>query len=378
VAALASLLGPRGTRAANGDAIRVGQSETGTLTTSLTASPSGGSTFVVSHGGGLGTAVRGVTSAATSTTNGVWGQASSSSGRGVVGLALNTTSNASGVIGVRGTLGSVNQSFGAGVVGVADAPGDDGVVGRSSASTGNGIGVVGTTASASGHGIQGSATASTGAAAGVRGVGHSVDGYGVLGVNQAVNGGVGVFGTTANTTGTGVLGAGLVGVHGRSAIVDGTGVVGESAGSATGVVGVSGPSGVPSPKAKTGVYGQSAIDVDSRGVHGYSPAGRGVFGQSATGAGGFFSSESGFALRTSGRLKFEQASGVATIPSGLASTLVTPGTDIGASTFVLLTPRGDPGSLRIWYTVSTAADTFTIHSSAATTADLKVGWLIIG
>ena len=49
-----------------------------------------------------------------------------------------------------------------------------------------------------------------------------------------------------------------------------------------------------------------------------------------------------------------------------------------SSSFVLLTPKADIGSRRLWYVTNTAANTFTIRVSSVVTASVYVGWLLLG
>jgi hypothetical protein len=140
-----------------------------------------------------------------------------------------------------------------------------------------------------------------------------------------------------------------------------------------------------------GMVGRS---VDGTGVQGYSQTGAGlngfgvmglwadaealgVFARSHEGTGLRAETTSGIALSTSGRLHLEQVSGVATIAAGNTSKVVTPGTDLTAASFVLLTPRGNLGGRDLWYTVDADADTIRIRMSKSMGSALKVGWLLI-
>ena len=182
------------------------------------------------------------------------------------------------------------------------------------------------------------------------------------------------IGVTARATGFGILGRGDAGVVGESTSGKGVSgvtnskyapaILGSSGGGNTGVYGYSGVLYTePAAPAKTGVYGYAAQDADARGVHGQSKAGRGVYGQATSGVGVYGSATTGYALRTSGRLKVDKASGVATIPATKTSITVTPGIDVTSTSFVLLTPKADLGSRRLWYTTSPTANTITIKVS---------------
>ena len=204
--------------------------------------------------------------------------------------------------------------------------------------------------------------------------GYSPDAQGIQGGSEN---GVGVFGNVGQ--GIGVYGNsnGQAGVWGQT---DGeaAGVVGRSVGSQrTGVLGVSG-STEPDLRIRTGVFGYCDSAPDARGVIGESPAGQGVRGESGTGVGVFALSTSGFALRTDGRLRADKVSGVATIPAGSDRVTVTPGVNVVASTFVLLTPKANLGGRDLWFTTNATADTFTIRLSSPRSSATKVAWLLLG
>lgn len=152
----------------------------------------------------------------------------------------------------------------------------------------------------------------------------------------------------------------------------GQGVVGRSESSA----GVQGYSDTDAGVNGFGFFGVWAAG-DGYGIFGTTAAGAGVHGQSDTGVGGSFHSNSGNALWTSGRLHLEKVSGVATIAAGNTSRLVTPGTNLTAASFLLLTPRGNLGGRDLWYTVDAGANTFRIRISRSRSRPLKVGWLLI-
>jgi len=235
----------------------------------------------------------------------------------------------------------------------------------------DGHGLEGTTDSTEDRsGVMGSASATTGNAYGVHGRSPSPGGTGVYGETTAAKGGTGVWGECKSPDGTGVLGYG--GTYGVWGMAD-TGVFGYS-GEKSGVVGFAGviDMGVPAPapKPKTGVFGISHVDTASVGVRGESTIGTGVYGVATT--------AKGYALRTSGRVRMDKASGVATITPGHATVSVTPGLDLTTSSFVLLTPKADTGIRRLWYTTNLASNKITIHVSSAVTARLDVGWLLLG
>jgi len=181
------------------------------------------------------------------------------------------------------------------------------------------------------------------------------------------------------------------GVSGENDNPGGLGVWGRSTGGGTGVLGWSQLLGTEFGIAipvKTGVYGRAIQDSTSVGVLGETNAGHGVRGTATggsgvrgiatTGTGVYAITTSGYALRTSGRVRVDKASGSATITAGHASVTVTPGLDVTSASFVLLTPKSDPGTRRLWYTKDTTANTITIKVSSAVSTSLSVGWLLLG
>lgn len=134
-----------------------------------------------------------------------------------------------------------------------------------------------------------------------------------------------------------------IGVQGLSHGVEGVGLDGQAT-AATG--------------ANYGVMGQSA-----------SPGGAGLFGL-ATGG--------GFALRTSGRLRVDQVSGVVVIPAGSTSRTVNPGVNVTSGAFVLLTPKVNIGGRALWFTTDPTGNTFRIRMSSVRSSGTKVAWLLVG
>jgi hypothetical protein len=216
--------------------------------------------------------------------------------------------------------------------------------------------------SLSNHGVRGSSQGKFGVI-GVNGIGNSVGVVGASGHNDTPTdwwAATAVVGFTKNV-------ANQRGVLGQT--IDGTGVHGH--------VG----DGVPAaPVQKAGVYGRCDLDAASYGVFGYSAAGTGSRGSTGSGTGvlGVATTAAGFGLRSIGRLSFQKASGVATIAAGTSSVTVTPGTDVVASTFVIVTPQGNPGGRQAWATTDATANTITIYVSSAVAANLKVAWLALG
>ncbi len=152
----------------------------------------------------------------------------------------------------------------------------------------------------------------------------------------------------------------------------GQGLIGRSVNGA----GVQGYSETDAGLSGFGVLGMWATG-EAAGMTGTSVDGDGMRGVTTNGIGGKFESETGQALSTSGRLHFEKVSGVATIAAGTTSKTVSPGTELTASSFVLLTPRRNLGGRALWYTVDTDANTFRIRISKSMGGPLNVGWLLI-
>jgi hypothetical protein len=231
-------------------------------------------------------------------------------------------------------------------------------------------------------------------------VGIEAHGDGATGVYGISTGAMGVWGHSSSSHGVYGDSNTSYGVYGQTHAVDRAATLGCSLGNGTGVQGHSGGvPGLPVGKAKTGVFGYAAQDATATGVRGESTTGRGVVGVASSGIGvrahaptgtgayvttttgtGVYvtATTSGYALRTSGRVKVEKASGVATIPATKSTVVVTPGLDVTTTSFVLLTPRADIGTRRLWYTTDATANTITIRVSSAVTTSLAVGWLLLG
>jgi hypothetical protein len=177
--------------------------------------------------------------------------------------------------------------------------------------------------------------------------------------------GHGVFGFSANSIGVGAS-SNVTGMQ-AGTYVDGTGIIGSS--------------GTLSPPAtnKVGVFGYAIQDSAARGVYGRSNAGRGVYGQATSGSGVFGYATTGYALRASGRVKFDTASGTATIALGTKSKTVTPGFDLTSTTKVIATLMGNPGGTTTVQrvAVNATANTFTMYLTANATANVNVAWLIL-
>lgn len=210
-------------------------------------------------------------------------------------------------------------------------------------------------------------TGLNGTATGSGGVGVRADGEFAV-MAQARAAGIGVTGSSG-TTGQPAIGT-EIGILGRGEGTTGQtrGVVGVvSSPDGTGVIGSSGPTfPLPAPRARTGVYGIAAQGTSGVGVRGHSEEGTGLFGSSTTGTG----------LRASGRVRFDHATGTATIAAGTNSVVVTPGITLVSGSAVTATLMGNPGGSTTVQrvAVNTTDDTITIFLTANATADVKVGW----
>jgi hypothetical protein len=142
-----------------------------------------------------------------------------------------------------------------------------------------------------------------------------------------------------------------------SATTIGLAIHGTGAGTANGILGSS-----------TGGIGVRGTSSTSNGVHGTSTSGAGVFGQGAVG---------GYAFRGTGRIRFDQVSGVSTIAAGTTSKTVSVSVNVTSSSFVLLTAMNNIGSRSLWFTLDTPNNKITIHMSSSRGSNTKVGWLLL-
>jgi hypothetical protein len=288
--------------------------------------------------------------------------------------------------GVRGSSGGNEKS---GVYGVSSVVGGYGVFGRHAVTNNTG-----------------SLGSPTGGVRGDSSSGVGVYGFSAtyLGVRGSTNSGTGVVGDSVS--GPGVYGSSRSGpaVQGLSDAPKNPAVLGEALGNSTGVLGHS-SSGVmapPNPPAKTGVYGLATQDATAVGVKGKSTAGRGVQGEAAsgigvraaatTGTGAYVTTtsgtavyaqtgglKSGLALRTVGRVRFDNSVGIATVAAGTSSVTVTPGIDLTATSAVVATLQGSAGGTLVErVSVNATTDQFTIYLTKNTTAAVKVAWHVFG
>jgi hypothetical protein len=357
---------------------------------------------------------------------GVWGESSATDGTGVQGQSRVGVFGSSSTAGWMGVWGRhLDAGYGVagdsvkyiGVSGTSSAADQPGTVGKSEGnSTGllgfsggsaatlpaakANTGVYGRADQAGSTGVWGAAGGTTGAGAGVKGESNSPDGIGVSGTGN--NGGTGVkgdgrVGVFASSTTDGWMGiwgrhfgagygvAGdslsLIGVSGTSNATNQPATVGKSQGNSTGLLGFSGASNaaLPTARAKTGVFGMATQDSSARGVVGVSTNGQGVRGEASGGAAlyGTVSSTGGYAIRGSGRVRFDKVSGVATIAANATSVTVTPGTDVTTESFVLLTAKANIGSRSLYFSTDTTANTITIRMSSSRTSSTPISWLLL-
>jgi hypothetical protein len=380
-ALLAQALGrPLAADAANGDPVTVGGSFSGTAPTAITNST--GDAIQAINTSTTASGLFAHATAATGVTYGVFGRANSVGGTGVFGVNYSATGITYGVKGQadspNGTAVRGSSTQGIGVYGASDSA----IAVRGSSQSSRGV----YGSSALHVGVEG-----LGAVAGVKGT--SPNGPGV---SASSTQGPGVEAVSTSNAGVAARSSTGLGVYAFSDTMDGawgygdqTGVVGWS-GNNTGVVGYSGTGPKPpTTLPDVGVFGFAVDSSSARGVFGQSTNGRGVQGQATSGYGvrGLATSgtglsgeaSSGYALRTKGRVRFEQSAGKATIASGNVSVVVTPGIDLTSSTSIVATLNGNAGGSVAVKRVSidTAANTFTIYLTANSTASVSVAWLVI-
>ena len=194
------------------------------------------------------------------------------------------------------------------IVASTAGPGNVGLWGVASATSGGSYGVYGTTQDASGAGVFGSNQATSGGSNGVYGTSSDTTGAGVAGTNPngygvvgSSTGGYGVLGSSTSNIGVFGISSSGDGVYGNSS--SGYGVYGNSSESDA-VLGI-GVNGVVGRGTGYGVYGSSS---GSYGVYGIGPTGTygtgttyGVLGESGSSSGsggGFSNSTTGDALFT--------------------------------------------------------------------------------
>jgi hypothetical protein len=304
----ATLRGPGPVRAGSDGDVVLGDDNTATAKTTI-ANTSNNETVL-----GVSNTIFGATALTAS------GHLNGIAAYGQVGVVAEGTND-----GIRGS-GASN-----GVVGHADGNGHSGVLGWST--TGYGV----KAQSESAQAVFAHSASSTGV------LGTSATSAGVQGESNA---GIGVVGTTGSQTQPGIRGASPA-----------TGVYGVS------VTGIATP---PTPPAKTGVFGYSATDASSTGVHGKSVAGTGVRAEAGA---------AGTALRVDGRATFSR-SGLLTMATGAARiTKAVAGLTSGSLVFAVV----KSGSGDVWVRkVSPTAGSFTVYLNKAVGTATTISWIAFG
>jgi hypothetical protein len=324
---------------------------------------------------------------------------STTAGTGLQGEA--STNGQSGLAGIdtspdggHGTYGKSTNGTGAYGVTTGDTIGQSGVYGVDGSSDG-GYGVRGS--STWGYGSYGVSTHGTG----VYGQTSEILQSGVAGVDDS-SGGFGVQGTSANGWGVhGVItGSGLAAVLGNDNTSAGSFGVEGISGNGTGVCGLteadgqSGVAGIDSSTSGghgtfgrssngTGAYGTTGADGQSgvEGVDTSTNGGFGVQGISDTGVGVSATSTSGAALKVNGVADFSR-SGMATVvgtTTTAARTVNVTGVSLTASSLILATPQGNVAGVAVAGVVpSVAGSSFVIHLTKAITVSLPIAWFVVG
>lgn len=213
-----------------------------------------------------------------------------------------------------------------------------------------------------GHGIE-SVTSGNVAVIGVSGVGATYP--------STIEPSTGVYGLSLD--GAGVYGASGngPGVYAASHAVGVAAMVGQG-NEGTGVHGVTGDvSGRPAAPRGVGVYGSA--NGAGIGIRGASDTGTAVHAATAN-------PMSGYALRAVGRVRLDNAAGLATIVAGKRSVVVTPGIDLVATSAVVATLQGYAGGRTTVHRVAVDAtkNQFTIWLTAESTATVKIAWHVFG
>ena len=86
----------------------------------------------------------------------------------------------------------------------------------------------------------------------------------------------------------------------------------------------------------------------------------------------------GIAIRSAGRLLFDEVSGIARIPAGLTTKTVRLESDVKSTSFVLLTPRTNIGTRALWYVTDPSNDRITIKISSPRAVTTSICWLFLG
>ena len=88
----------------------------------------------------------------------------------------------------------------------------------------------------------------------------------------------------------------------------------------------------------------------------------------------------GYALRTSGRVRLDKSAGKARIASGTSGVVVTPGLDLTSASAVVATLNGNAGGSTAVkrVAINATANTFTIYLTANAIANVNVAWIVLG
>jgi len=123
-------------------------------------------------------------------------------------------------------------------------------------------------------------------------------------------------------------------------------------------------------------FGQYAVMAKgiTEAVHAETPAFQGI-AVKAIGT-----NPDGYALVTTGRIQFGQASGVAVIAAGSRQVTITPAVKISTGTKVLTTLQSTAGGTTVVHRISRniPSNKFTIYLTANATQQCYVAWLLIG
>lgn len=255
----------------------------------------------------------------------------------ISGTNSNTLSGAAGIKGVSSAASGTTQ----GIWGLNSSPSGRGVFGETTSPTGTNYGGRFETNSTSGRGVYGFAIPNTGNTYGVFGQSNSSTGRGVYGYAAANTGeNYGGYFTTDSTTGYGIFAAseGPYGVFAESNLSAGQSYGGRFRASSTAGIGVSGAALATSGNAMGGRFESNS--TSGKGVFGYaaassgttygvwgkteSPSGRAIYGDAAgTGTAGYFQSDSGEAIHA-------ESDGLATATFISTYTGINPATAVSA------------------------------------------------
>ncbi len=368
--AAALVAGPEPAFAANGDPVKLGDSNSATASTVVTTTVGTGLQGQASTNGQSG-----VSGIDTSPDGGHGTYGRSTNGTGAYGLTRGDTRGQSGVYGVDassdggyGVQGLSTWGYGA----YAVSSHGTGVYGQTSETFQ--CGVAGVDISSGGFGVQGTSRNGWGVHGVITGSGLAA----ILGNDNTSSGAVGVEGVSGN--GTGVYGAtdagGQSGVAGiDSSTSGGHGIYGRST-NGIGVYGTTGANG------QSGVQGVDTSDNGGNGVQGVSDnGGTGVYGSSDTGVGVLAATTSGVALKVNGVADFSRCgsatvAGTATTPT---QTVSVTGVALSASSLILATPQGHvPGVAVAGVVPDVSGSTFAIYLTKAITVSLPIAWFVVG